>query len=56
MDDPVGDISGTTGCAAMRRRAAAHPGIDIGPYALSHLAIYRVPESDQYVHLPTSST
>ena len=38
------------------RRAAARPpaarGIDIAPYALSHLA-FRVPEWDQYVHVRT---
>jgi predicted metalloenzyme YecM len=51
MDDPVGDIIGDyRGFAAMQHERLLARGIDIGPYALSHLAV-RVPEWDQYVHL-----
>src|SRR5262249_57817590 len=53
MDDPVGDIIGDyRGFAAMQHERLLAHGIDIGPYALSHLAV-RVPEWDQYVHLRT---
>jgi predicted metalloenzyme YecM len=53
MDDPVGDIIGDyRGFAAMQHERLLARGIDIGPYALSHLAV-RVPEWDQYVHLRT---
>jgi predicted metalloenzyme YecM len=51
MDDPVGDIIGDyRGFAAMQHERLLARGIDIGPYALSHLVV-RVPEWDQYVHL-----
>jgi predicted metalloenzyme YecM len=53
MDDPVGDIIGDyRGFAATQHARLLARGIDIGPYALSHLAV-RVPEWDQYVHLRT---
>jgi predicted metalloenzyme YecM len=53
MGDPVGDIIGDyEGFAAMQHERLLARGIDIGPYALSHLAV-RVPEWDQYVHLRT---
>ena len=53
MDDPVGDIIGDyRAFAAMQHKRLLARGIDIGPYALSHLAV-RVPEWDQYVHLRT---
>ena len=53
MDDPVGDIIGDyRGFAAMQHERLLARGIDIRPYALSHLAV-RVPEWDQYVHLRT---
>src|SRR5438105_6694218 len=53
MADPVGDIIGDyRGFAAMQHERLLARGIDIGPYALSHLAV-RVPEWDQYVHLRT---
>src|SRR5438552_16508345 len=53
MDDPVGDIIGDyRGFAAMQHGRLLARGIDISPYALSHLAV-RVPEWDQYVHLRT---
>src|SRR5256712_11162332 len=53
MPDPVGDISGDyRGFAAMQHKRLLARGIDIRPYALSHLAV-RVPEWDQYVHLRT---
>ena len=53
MDDPVRDIIGDyRGFAAMQHERLLARGIDIGPYALSHLAV-RVPEWDQYVHLRT---
>jgi predicted metalloenzyme YecM len=53
MDDPVRDIIGDyRGFAAMQNERLLARGIDIGPYALSHLAV-RVPEWDQYVHLRT---
>jgi predicted metalloenzyme YecM len=53
MDDPVGDIIGDyRGFAAMQHERLTARGIDIGPYALSHLAV-RVPEWDHYVHVRT---
>jgi predicted metalloenzyme YecM len=53
MADPVGDIIGDyRGFAAMQHERLLARGIDIHPYALSHLAV-RVPEWDQYVHLRT---
>ena len=51
MDDPVGDIIGDyRGFAAIQHERLLARGIDIRPYALSHLAV-SVPEWDQYVHL-----
>jgi predicted metalloenzyme YecM len=53
MTDPVGDIIGDyRAFAAQQRDRLRARGIDIGPYALSHLAV-RVPEWDQYVHVRT---
>ena len=53
MDDPVGDIIGDyRGSVAVQHERLLARGIDIRPYALSHLAV-RVPEWDQYVHLQT---
>jgi predicted metalloenzyme YecM len=53
IDDPVRDLIGDyEGFAAMQHERLLARGIDIGPYALSHLAV-RVPEWDQYVHLRT---
>jgi predicted metalloenzyme YecM len=53
IDDPVGDIIGDyRGFTAMQHERLLALGIDISPYALSHLAV-RVPEWDQYVHLRT---
>ena len=53
MDDPVGDIIGDyRAFAAQQRDRLLDRGIDIGPYALSHLA-FRVPEWEQYVHVRT---
>ena len=53
MDDPVGDIIGDyRGFVAVQHERLLARGIDIRPYALSHLAV-RVPEWDQYVHLRT---
>jgi predicted metalloenzyme YecM len=53
MADPVGDIIGDyRGFAAMQHERLLARGIDIRPYALSHLAV-RVPEWDQYVHVRT---
>lgn len=53
MGDPVGDIIGDYRAFAVQQcdRLLAR-GIDIRPYALSHLA-FRVPEWDQYVHVRT---
>jgi predicted metalloenzyme YecM len=45
----IGDYRAFT---ALQRDRLATRGIDIAPYALSHLAV-RVPEWDQYVHLRT---
>jgi predicted metalloenzyme YecM len=53
MADPVGDIIGDyQAFAAQQRDRLLARGIDIRPYALSHLAV-RVPEWDQYVHVRT---
>ena len=53
MPDPVGDIIGDyRGFAAMQRDRLVDRGIDIAPYALSHLAV-RVPDWDLYVHQRT---
>src|SRR6266705_3086711 len=53
MADPVGDIIGDyRAFAAQQRDRLLARGIDIAPYALSHLA-FRVPEWDQYVHVRT---
>jgi predicted metalloenzyme YecM len=53
MHDSVADIIGDyRGFAAMQHERLLARGIDIGPYALSHLA-FRVPEWDQYVHVRT---
>jgi hypothetical protein len=47
MTDPIADIIGDyRACAAQQRGRLLARGIDIAPYALSHLA-YRVPEWDQ---------
>ena len=51
MADPVGDIIGDyRAFAAQQQDRLLARGIDIRPYALSHLAV-RVPEGDQYVHV-----
>ena len=51
MADPVGDIIGDyRGFAALQRDRLAARGIDIAPYALSHIA-YRVAEWDEYVRV-----
>jgi predicted metalloenzyme YecM len=47
IEDIVGDYRAF---AAKQRDRLAARGIDIGPYALSHLA-YRVPEWDEYVRV-----
>jgi predicted metalloenzyme YecM len=53
MADPVGDIIGDyRAFAALQRDRLAARGIDISPYALSHLA-YRVADWDVYVRLRT---
>ena len=53
MADPLGDIIGDyRAFAAQQRDRLLARGIDIGSYALSHLA-FRVPEWDQYVHVRT---
>jgi predicted metalloenzyme YecM len=53
IDEPVSEIIGDyRRFAAMQNERLLERGIDIGPYALSHLA-FRVPEWDQYVHLRT---
>ena len=51
MADPVGDIIGDyRAFAAQQQHRLLARGIDIRPYALSHLAV-RVPEWDLYVHV-----
>jgi len=51
--DPIADIIGDyRGFAAQQRDRLAARGIDITPYALSHLA-YRLPEWEQYVRIRT---
>ena len=53
MSDPIADIIGDyRAFAAQQRDRLLARGIDITPYALSHLAV-RVAEWDQYVHLRT---
>ncbi len=53
MTDPIADIIGDyRAFAALQRDRLTALGIDIAPYALSHLA-FRVPEWDRYVHLRT---
>ncbi|MFI5627114.1 VOC family protein [Nocardioides sp. NPDC051685] len=53
MADPVGDILGDyRAFAAQQHDRLLARGIDIRPYALSHLA-FREPEWDQYVHVRT---
>jgi predicted metalloenzyme YecM len=53
LSDPIADIIGDyRSFAAMQRDRLLSRGIDIAPYALSHLA-FRVAEWDQYVHVRT---
>lgn len=53
MTEPIGDILGDYAAFASQQEARLLTrGIDIHPYALSHLA-FRVPEWDQYVHVRT---
>jgi predicted metalloenzyme YecM len=53
LADPVGDIIGDyRAFAAQQRDRLLARGIDIRPYALSHLAV-RVADWDQYVHCRT---
>jgi predicted metalloenzyme YecM len=53
VTDPIADIIGDyRAFAAQQRDRLLAGGIDIAPYALSHLA-FRVPEWDQYVRLRT---
>jgi predicted metalloenzyme YecM len=53
LTDPIADVIGDyRAFAAQQRDRLLARGIDIAPYALSHLA-YRVPEWDQYVHVRT---
>ena len=53
MTNPIADIIGDyKAFAVQQRERLLTRGIDIGPYALSHLA-FRVPEWDQYVHVRT---
>lgn len=53
MSDPVRDVIGDyRAFAAQQQERLLARGIDITPYALSHLAV-RVPEWDQYVHVRT---
>jgi predicted metalloenzyme YecM len=52
-NDPVGELIGDYAAfAALQHERLLARGIDIRPYALSHLAV-RVPDWDQYVHLRT---
>jgi predicted metalloenzyme YecM len=51
VTDPIADIIGDyRAFTALQRDRLAARGIDIAPYALSHLA-YRVPEWDEYVRV-----
>jgi predicted metalloenzyme YecM len=53
MTDPIADIIGDyQAFAAQQRDRLLTRGIDIAPYALSHLC-YRVPEWEQYVRVRT---
>jgi len=53
VTEPIADIIGDYNAfAAQQRDRLLARGIDIAPYALSHLA-FRVPEWDQYVHVRT---
>jgi hypothetical protein len=53
MTDPIAEIIGDYNAfAAQQRDRLLTRGIDIEPYALSHIA-YRVPEWDQYVRVRT---
>jgi len=53
VTNPIADIIGDyKAFAVQQRERLLTRGIDIGPYALSHLA-FRVPEWDQYVHVRT---
>jgi predicted metalloenzyme YecM len=53
MTDPIADIIGDyRAFAAQQRDRLRALGIDIAPFALSHVA-YRVPEWDQYLHVRT---
>ena len=53
MTDPIAEILGDYPAFALKQRERLLArGIDIAPYALSHLA-YRVPEWDQYVQVRT---
>jgi predicted metalloenzyme YecM len=53
VTDPVADVIGDyRGFAAQQRDRLLALGIDVSPYALSHIA-FRVPEWDWYVHLRT---
>jgi predicted metalloenzyme YecM len=53
VSDPIADIIGDyRAFAGQQRDRLLGRGIDIAPYALSHLA-FRVPEWDQYVHVRT---
>jgi predicted metalloenzyme YecM len=49
--DPIEDIIGDyKAFAAQQRDRVAARGIDVTPYAISHIG-YRVPEWDQYIHV-----
>jgi len=53
VTDPIAEIIGDySAFAAPQRDSLLARGIEIAPYALSHLA-FRVPEWDQYVHVRT---
>jgi predicted metalloenzyme YecM len=53
VTDPIADIIGDyRAFAAQQRDRLLARGIDIAPYALSHVA-FRVPEWDQYVRIRT---
>jgi predicted metalloenzyme YecM len=53
VTDPIADIIGDyRAFAAQQRDRLLARGIDIAPYALSHVA-FRLPEWDQYVHVRT---